>query len=697
MNGYRLYTAAVYCFIVSVLTVSHARAGVDPVQYFTQGSPEIIKKLGSKRGIDRYLARDRFGNDLQVRTGEPLSMFAEIGGSLLSQGIELPSLPAYPTFVQLEQSASPDPRWTRATVQMQGTGIVSAKSVSKLTPAQMGEWMGQMTLNHILGNQIILNSPEMISMAGQHVITPSLSQAFQGYAKPAEDGLARYLDLIPQAKLSALSQKDAAEALFQLNRYLSRLEKMTSKDIDKLFGAYFDSTAQSAELRTEIKQRIQNARAGVVQYLTAKYPQLAANKNLSVPVNVDRPVFHFPAYKASRGVSPSQVIGSPEFRLWAHYFHEPSQLQTTPVSEISKLLDEARERHEIFYVGPTIDPEHFSTELSDPPQTHLSPKNSKTLIVAPANDAEAIEICRVARSSGAHLMRLNGDAYKHGVKLSAHLANEIVETAKKLGVEKIAVVEMPGESPDVESVFAKNGFSFVPIDHHSDNIAARAQPFSSLEQAAQLLGYDLGGKSKTIEVSDRSFIAGLADLGLSKEAVKKLYPPKTSEAYIQGLTKFKSSKFGDFYVVKDYAGNFPELIGSITLHEWPKKVNVLIVGPGPMLRFSGNPKFRSVLTQKFESYEAQVRSHLHGGDAMRSQYWALKGIPRDSVDPFTAMALKEVGAVLDPADAKTFRDVLGSRVGISKSVLNAIDVRRAPSGSGPSCQLQQLKKGLSKW
>lgn len=711
MGKQRVSIKAIYGAIAVTIALAIALwptlspAGVDPVQFFTQGSPKIVKKLGTKRGIDRFLALDQFGNALQLRTGDPLSMFAEIGGSLLSQGIELPSLPTYPTFVRLESDGFLQDKWTRATVQMQNAAPVSARSVSKLTPTQAGEWMGQMMVNQILGNQTVLSSPEYIAVAGQHVITPSLGQSFQGYANSAGDTLARYMDQIPQSRLSALSSKEAEEAISRLNVYLSRLEKMSSKDIEKLFGAYFDSTTHGADYRAEIKRRIQNARTELIQYFTKKYPQFRAKDHLSTLAHVDRPVFHLPAYKASRGVSPSQVIGTPEHRLWAHYFHEPSQLATTPVSEISNLMLEARDRHDIFYVGPTVDTDYFASELGDPPQTHLNPKNGKTLVVAPANDQEALEICRIARSSGAHVMRFNGDEYRHGVKLTEPLANEILKQAKKLGVETIAVVEMPGETREIEFAIAKQGYSLIPIDHHSDSHAARGESFSSLEQAAQLLGYDLGGKSKTIEVSDRSFVSGLFDLGLSKKAVSQLYPARVKEEVIQSFPRFKSSKTGDFIVIKDYVGNFPELIGSITQHEWPRKVNVLLVGPGPMLRFSGNPKFRSVLTEMFQPYDSQVRSNLFGGDAMRSQYWGLRGIPRDSVNPFTAMALNEVEAVLDPADAKKFKDILASRLHISKGIYNTIDSkmdrRRAGSGreiSSPSkgCVYQVTKAGLSK-
>jgi hypothetical protein len=373
---------------------------------------------------------------------------------------------------------------------------------------------------------------------------------------------------------------------------------------------------------------------------------------------VDQPVFRLPVFEKDSKKTPPQKSPpktSPEDQLWEAYFQNSPKTTVKEESKIAKLLEQAKRRESMYYVGHSLNIRYLDAEPDDPPQTHLSSKNSKTLIVVPANDPEAIEIARIAKAAGAQVMRLDGVQYPHGSRLTAELADQVIKRAKLSQVDTIAVVELPGELFSNESLISQQGFKFVPIDHHSDAIAVRAQPFSSLEQAAQLLGYDLGGRSKIIEVNDRSFVTGLKDLGLSKEEVMKRFPPRYSAHDIKKIPKFKSPRFGDFYVVVDFKG-FPALTGSLSIHDWPKVPNVINLGRS--LKFSGDPKFRERLTQIFREHDGDVRSHFYGGDATRSQFWALKGVPDDKVGLFNSKLKKQIEKALDKSEVIRFRQVL---------------------------------------
>ncbi len=688
-----------YVFAVSALAPTLARAGVDPVQFFTQETPKIIKKLESPQGTETYLSQDKFGNLFQLKLREPLSMQGEVGASLLAQGIELPSIPVYPSLIQ----KSPSGQWLKAIAVPDVRPLANAKSLERLTPMQKAEWLGQMIFNGILGNTEALTEANSVALSGEHMTTFRLSQAFRAYEKGGFDPMPAYLDRVPLSHLQNLSNEEASAVLLQLNRYLSRLEKVTPANIEDLFGSYFDAAAElrrkkglpSVDYRADLARRIRTARVEVIIHLRKLLPQIPVTDLLLTPVRVGQPAFHMPSR------APREKTRTPEDRLWRAFFQKDPKLPREESQSISSLLEEACKRRDIYYVGPTLDPKFFDTEMVDPPQTHLNPKNSKTLVVVATNDLEAIYIARIAKNGGAHVMQLDPNVYPQGSKLSPALAEKVIAKAQELGVERVVVSELPEAESGIEDLIVKRGFHFFPIDHHDHIGTPRAQPYSSLEQAAQLLGYDLGGMSKIVEVNDRSHVAGLRELGLSKESVKRLFPPKVSEQEIANFPKFNSSRYGDFYIVKNYRGKFPELIASIALKEWPKSPNVLILGSS--LRFSGNPKFREILTDTFREFEGQVGQHHFGGDAMRSQYWGLKGIPAKLLESVTEKALLQVEAALVPQEAKTFRDVLWQKLQVPRRVflsVNKSDSLRSSavpaSASFANCMIQSLENVLQK-
>jgi len=153
-----------------------------------------------------------------------------------------------------------------------------------------------------------------------------------------------------------------------------------------------------------------------------------------------------------------------------------------------------------------------------------------TLLVVPANDAEAAMIIELGRALGLDLWV---SSQPHGATLEKE--KELVPALKEGGYERAVIVEMPG--PNVEKQIEKKGIELVVIDHHDYDGLRRAKDArgqylpSSLEQFRKLfrltdkkveeLGFDsmlVGG----IGIMDRGFVWALQDAGYTKAQIKKV-------------------------------------------------------------------------------------------------------------------------------------------------------------------------------
>lgn len=155
---------------------------------------------------------------------------------------------------------------------------------------------------------------------------------------------------------------------------------------------------------------------------------------------------------------------------------------------------------------------------------------SKTILLIPPNDAEAILITKLAEAIGLPLLRSN---QYHGATLD--LEPNIVSRIKKTGCEEVIVVELPGKK--TEEKIQNLGIKLTIIDHHHYTNLDRAHgpngkllP-SSLEQFLKMfrltdakltkLGF-VPRLVKGIGILDRGFVWALLEEGYSKKEMKSV-------------------------------------------------------------------------------------------------------------------------------------------------------------------------------
>ena len=153
---------------------------------------------------------------------------------------------------------------------------------------------------------------------------------------------------------------------------------------------------------------------------------------------------------------------------------------------------------------------------------------SKTILLIPPNDAEAILITKLAEAIGLPLLLSN---QHHGATLD--LEPNIVSRIKKTGCEEIIIVELPGTK--TEEKIKKLGVKLTIIDHHHYTNLDRAHGSnkkllpSSLEQFLKMfkltdarlskLGFD-PRLVRGIGILDRGFVWALLAEGYSKKEMK---------------------------------------------------------------------------------------------------------------------------------------------------------------------------------
>lgn len=156
---------------------------------------------------------------------------------------------------------------------------------------------------------------------------------------------------------------------------------------------------------------------------------------------------------------------------------------------------------------------------------------SDCLLLIPANDAEAIQIIRVARSLGIETLV---SEQPHGARLERE--PDLFKRLAAFGKSHLVIVEMPG--PKVEEEIRKSGFSVYVIDHHryddldrSNDPATGTPLLSSLEQFLAVFDVtdeELRAHSfeprlvRGVGAMDRGFLWALLRDGYSQEEIKAI-------------------------------------------------------------------------------------------------------------------------------------------------------------------------------
>lgn len=165
---------------------------------------------------------------------------------------------------------------------------------------------------------------------------------------------------------------------------------------------------------------------------------------------------------------------------------------------------------------------------------------SSTVLILPPNDAEAVQILRIATKL--KIQTLVSDQ-PHGARLEHEpdLADRLNETGK----QTVVVVEMPG--PSAEKQLRAGGFDLHIIDHHryddldrmSDPKTGKPLP-SSLEQFLEIFGISDDELKQNgfdprlvrgVAAMDRGFIWALQRDGFSEEEIKHV------STYVRDLSR----------------------------------------------------------------------------------------------------------------------------------------------------------------
>lgn len=156
-------------------------------------------------------------------------------------------------------------------------------------------------------------------------------------------------------------------------------------------------------------------------------------------------------------------------------------------------------------------------------------ENSKILVVTPVNDGEAVQIEKLLKEKNIKTL-----ITKQGWGASwANLEPEIkkqIENYKNKNFEVFGV-ELQGQAPE----------GAVNIDHHRYDGDDRSSDKSSLEQVADLIGYELTLYEQFVAVNDKGFIPAMISLAKTKnlsekETQKLIEKVRLQDRAAQGIT-----------------------------------------------------------------------------------------------------------------------------------------------------------------
>ncbi len=659
-------------YFLICLAVHNAYAS-DPSRFLLKPDIQVTQVQGKAQifpgGHDeKYFAEDSYGNRYKLRLKNALPNYAEIGVSILMEASGLPVLPVYPIIVRRGEQGIPSSQQAKALdpensflglsgghgeyfpATIQPLGEIIPINWGNLPAKQAAELVLNLLFNYIVGNHDIQLTHNIVLIKGAdgegHFATIDATQAFKFVEKG--ETLDYFLSLIPRHALrSAFTER---EFYIVINEVLSRLEKVNAADLGKIFGPYIrgSNSLRRSKGSTDfdfignLQFKINHLRSSLLNVLSK---QGATDEHLSflqTPIaKISNPVITVPTATLHSNNVPKAnepTVGL----LWSYYFQDfwkvRAAAETAWKNEMGGTTDailELRKRMaqetSVVHVGSGFD---FS-KLSSLTQLNINRKNSSLLLVVPVNDQEALTIVDIGKASGAHVLPLQLD---HGSKLTEDIKKQILKKATEIGANTIAIVELPGTSKVEEDIRA-SGKDLIVIDHHDYQDMKRANPLSSLEQVANLLGFNLSSNEMAVAINDRSFIYGLRDLGLSQPDLEGFLSKssanfmKNTEASLAAINKYSKiikvpteKQVEKVYVLSANLGKIGEIAGALAIQEYPHSVNVLVLTND--LRFSGNPEIKDRLKSAFGQLEGKqiFGAHYSGGDPQRSVFWGVKEI-----------------------------------------------------------------------
>lgn len=605
LNGFHL-------LLIASLMGFSAPAGAVDFTRFLSDSSALKVRVGAS---ERLWVDDSWGNTYRLRVLAPASRASVVGLSVLTEAVGLPNTPEYPVMLREGEQGFPGSGAGRVMGLMRPPVLSKRFDPGQLSPGQRAEYFFHTLLGAIAGNP----NPEVFFSHDAFVSGPFVPT---GGAMPSVKSV---LEKIPA---NILEKAGGGEKFLGIvNLYLSRIEKIEDEALSRAF------------LAEESRRRIKDARAETIAFLKSRGWDEQTLGLLQKAVNVPRPRIGIPKASLSSKAIPSLASEAPIDLLWSYYF-EPSgelraqaeeawakEMNVSARKSITRLAREASATApRVYEVTPDLSWQHNAGGMDDLRQVSLNSKNAETLVVVPVNDAEAREISRIASQSGARVLALSGDLYPHGAKLDESLRDRIVEEARKHRIKRLIISELPEQKPGIEATFWERNLELITVDHHRYKHVDRTNPKSSLEQLSEILGYKLSPTAKIIAVRDRSFLAGLVDLGVPWETIREKNIEHI-QAGMQDLDKFEAidTAFGKLYVCKSCRGKAAEYQMALMDREAGKIPNILIIHDEGLV-FYGRKEIQAILAKAIDPHRSQLQTDFSGGDACRAVFCGISGM-----------------------------------------------------------------------
>lgn len=261
--------------------------------------------------------------------------------------------------------------------------------------------------------------------------------------------------------------------------------------------------------------------------------------------------------------------------------------------------------------------QHYS-EKSFTSQIHLTPINKKTLVITPVNDREGKEIKGILEKLGMDYLGYNNPS-RSG--MSENFFNEIVAKLKeKNKYRRLVLIELPPR--EYLNKFQSLGIEIVLIDHHYYKDMDLWHPLSSLEQFAELVGYDLTPKEKLVGVFDRAGVWGLKNFIPSAEDIKEIYDVGyENRAQVKDLNIIKTQEFGSVLLTKEIESL--SYYNRFVLMADPIK-NIIAYDPQKGFNLIGDKDFLKKIKGIISPYKDKMEKYYAGGDKTAVMYWSIR-------------------------------------------------------------------------
>ena len=611
---------------------------------------------------------------------------------------EAKSLDPTNTFLGLSGSRG---EWFPGTIQ-------EAKNLKSFDPKKLngdefGDLAGQVMMNYVYGHNDIQLGDGIrgnIGFDGNHFFTLDATQSFKFYPQESHsrpEAFRHFMDLIPKDYLH-LPVQEQQVLVRKLNESVSRLEKLDSTDVDKMYGPYFSGMKSFRKIKNlepfdyseELLGRLRSLRGELRSYLSRNGLPSSVTDILRNPAEVTHPAINTPQVNGVPGQIPHISENDPKSLLWFYYFQDfyktraaaeaqwAQELGVSPSQVLPELLKKAS--HEVAGAQSHAAAQSVSVydrlanpifrfqsrsndfEFNIPPEQIAAAKGrvdrallNETLFVIPNNDGEARRAAEILRAAGASHLQISGQEW------GATLDKEPLDPQKLSHVKRVVVFEIPGAETEVK--LKRQGLEVIPIDHHAYKGLDRRRPESSLEQLMALIHWPMSRTDEALAINDRGYIPGLKKMGLSEDQIRQIrkydliaqgrseHDVDTAIRQAHDLIPSLPRRKG-VYILDRVNADEAILKQELAIQSKDGLVSTFEIRPDKV-GFSGNPAIvQALLKTKFEElgYEPGSFAQYGGGDPQASMFFGFKPTkpPKGESELIPRRVLEKIENMMSP-------------------------------------------------